>query len=113
VPAAIATKITIDRSIIAPPWASRSIALTLPEQLRRAKFTAMRRASSRVSHLGLAGGLLLVTESRITPRFDRCILHPEWVRRIVGPDLKRKPAASSATAPGDGLVRCRFTIRRL
>jgi hypothetical protein len=47
-PVAIATKITIDRSIIAP-CASRSIALTLPEQLRRAKFTAIRRASSVVS----------------------------------------------------------------
>jgi hypothetical protein len=35
VPAAIATKITIDRSIIAPPLASRSVALALPQQLRQ------------------------------------------------------------------------------
>src|SRR5215471_7887067 len=35
VPAAIASKITIDRSIIAPPLAFRSAALALPQQPRQ------------------------------------------------------------------------------
>jgi hypothetical protein len=38
VPAAIATKITINRSIIAPPRASRSIALTLSARLDPKEF---------------------------------------------------------------------------